>query len=97
MAVAELSPTEAAPEADEQTGEQEAPSVFSVVNRHIVGRCDVSPPFEDGSRVLRLYSANGGTIIEANLSQQVCEFVSNKLVEVEIIAEGDEDASDSAD
>lgn len=72
---------------------QEAPSVFSVINRHIVGRVDVSPPFPDGSRVVVLQSANGATLVEANLSLPICEFLSQKLVEVEVIAEGDEDAA----
>ncbi len=62
--------------------QQEAPSVFSVVNRHIVGGVEVSPPpQEDGSRTLRLYAASGGTVIEMNLSAQLCEFVAAKLEE----------------
>lgn len=70
--------------------EQEAPSVFSVVNRYIIGRAEVSAPAEDGSRVVRLISANGGTIIEANLAPQLCGFVSAKLVEIpEEVEDGD--------
>lgn len=96
MAVAELSPEAveetAALEPEAGSGPEETPSVFSVVNRHIVGRADVSPAFEDGSRTLRLYSANGQTIIEANLSKPLCDFLSGKLVEVEVIEEDDADA-----
>lgn len=76
-------------EVQEQEGPQEVPSIFSVTNRHIVGRVEVTPPAEDGSRILRLFSANGGTVIEANLSPELSEFVSNKLVEVEVIEEVD--------
>lgn len=61
--------------------QQEAPSVFSVVNRYIVGQVDVAPPAEDGSRIIRLFSGDGGTIIETNLSAQLCEFVAAKLAE----------------
>src|SRR5512146_1849441 len=70
--------------------EQEAPSVFSVVNRYIVGRAEVSPPAGDGSRVVRLISVNGGTIIEANLAPQLCDFVSAKLVEIPSAEEGED-------
>ncbi len=94
----ELSPD--APVEGEE-GPQEVPSVFSVTNRYVVGRVDVSPPGEDGSRVVRMFSGNGGTVIEVNLSPQLCEFVSDKLVEVEVITQGDdeedEDAAGSAD
>lgn len=72
---------------DEQPAE--VPSVFSVTNRHLVGAADVSLPAEDGSRVLRLFSANGSTVIEANLAPELCTFVSGKLIEVEVIAETD--------
>jgi hypothetical protein len=83
------------PEAVEEP--QEVPSVFSVTNRYLVGRVEVSPPAEDGSRVVRLHSGNGAAIIEANLSPQLCEFVSGKLVEVEVIEEAEvvEDVSAS--
>lgn len=84
---------------EEPVEEQEVPSVFSVTNRYLVGRAEVTPPAEDGSRVVRLFSASGGAVIEANLAPQLCEFVSAKLVEVEVIAEDaeviDDDASDS--
>lgn len=63
--------------------EQEAPSVFSVMNRYLVGRADVTPPADDGSRVMRLFSGDGGTTIEATLSSELCDFVAAKLVEVE--------------
>lgn len=69
---------------------QEVPSVFSVVNRYIVGAVEVSPPVEDGSRVIRLQSANGAAVIEANLSPQLSTFLADKLNAVEIIAEDDE-------
>lgn len=82
-------------EATEPQETPEVPSVFSVTNRYIIGRVDVTPPAEDGSRVVRLYSGNAGAVIEANLSPQLCEFVSGKLVEVEVIAEDDEDAGSS--
>lgn len=82
-------------EIDEQEAPAEVPSVFSVINRYLVGGAEVSPPAEDGSRVLRLHSASGGAIIEANLSPELCGFVSNKLVAVEIIEEADEEAPDA--
>lgn len=84
--------TEAAAELDdanEVAGPEEVPSIFSCTNRYLVGRVDVSPPAADGSRVLRLYSRNAGTVVEANLSPQLCEFVSGRLVEVEVIEEVD--------
>lgn len=62
-------------------GPQEVPSVMSVTNRYLVGRADVTPPDEDGSRIVRLFSGDGGTIIEANFSPQLCEFVAAKLTE----------------
>lgn len=75
----------------EQEAQQggEVPSVMSVTSRYLVGRVDVTPPADDGSRVLRLFSGNGGTIIEANLSPQLCEFAAAKLTEVEVIAAAD--------
>lgn len=59
--------------------EQEAPSVFSVVSRYVVGRVDVAPPGEDGSRTLRLYAAGDGTVVEAALSPDLCDFIAAKL------------------
>jgi len=82
------------PEAGEQTTDlEEAPSVFSVINRYLVGAADVTDPAEDGSRMLRLYSASGQAVVEVALSPQLCEFISQKLVEVKIIEQGDEDAA----
>lgn len=72
------------PTAEEQEGAQEVPSVFSVTQRHLVGGADVSDPAEDGSRVLRLFSGNGTVVIEANLSPQLCDYVSGKLTEVKV-------------
>jgi hypothetical protein len=69
--------------------EQEAPSVFSVVNRYIVGRAEVSPPAEDGSRIIRLFSGDDGTIIEAALSPELCAFIAVKLGKVEGAENGD--------
>ena len=88
-------PVEAAAEtsAEETEGPQEIPSVFSVVYRYLVGAANVSDPAEDGSRVVRLQSATGNAIIEADLSPQLCEFLSSKLVEVPIIEEGQDDAT----
>lgn len=67
--------------------QQEVPSVFSITNRHLVGRLAVTPPAEDGSRTMQLFSANGGTIVELNLSAQLCQFAALKLIEVEVIPE----------
>lgn len=78
-----------------EEGPQEVPSVMSVTNRYLIGRMDVSPPDpEDGSRIMRLFSGNGGTIIEANLSPQLCIFAAEKLTEIEVIAEDGEEESD---
>ena len=88
------------PEVVAEGGEQgppEIPSVFSVVDRHIIGRVEVSPPAEDGSRVVRLYSANGASIIEANLAPPLCEFVSSELIKVEIIEEDAVEAEEVED
>lgn len=79
-------------ESTEEDAPQEVPSVFSVVNRYLVGGVEVSPPIEDGSRVVRLHSASGQALIEANLSPQLCEFLAGKLVAVEVITQEDEDA-----
>jgi hypothetical protein len=83
---------------EEPTGQEEVPSVFSVTNRYLVGRAEVTPPAEDGSRVLRLFSASGGAVIEANLAPQLCDFVATKLVEVEVIEEAEvvDDGAESA-
>lgn len=70
---------------------QEVPSVFSVITRYLVGGVEVSPPSEDGSRVVRLHSASGQAMVEGNLSPQLCEFLSGKLVEVEVITQDEED------
>lgn len=83
------------PSGDEQEATAEVPSVFSVINRYLVGAADVSPPAEDGSRILRLYSASGNAIVEANLAPPLCEFISGKLVEVEVITQDDEEAEDA--
>jgi hypothetical protein len=56
-----------------------------VTTRYLIGRVDVGPPDDDGSRVLRMFSGDSGTIIEATFSPQVCGFVAAKLVEVEEI------------
>lgn len=87
---------------EEQEGPQEVPSVFSITNHYLVWRMEISPPAEDGSRTMRLYSASGGAVIEANLSPQLCAFAAAKFEEVEIIeeevdAEVVEDAGSSAD
>lgn len=88
---------EVVPDEKEQEAPQEVPSVFSVTNRHLVGRLEVSPPSEeDGSRIVRLHSANGSAIIEANLSPQLCEFLSGKLIEVEVIEEADAEVVEDA-
>lgn len=86
-------PDEAA--AEEQTEGQEIPSVFSVINRHLVGAADVSDPAPDGSRMLRLYSANGQSVIEAALAPQLCEFLAGKLMAVRVITEDEEPEDDS--
>lgn len=85
------------PAEEEAEPQQTAPSVLSVVNRYVVGGAEVSLPAEDGSRVVRFHSLNGGTIIEANLAQELCDFVSTGLVRVEVIEEGGEDAGDAED
>lgn len=84
----------AAEAAAELEGEEapEVPSVMSVVNRYLIGGADVSPPQEDGSRALVLQSTNGQAVIEASLSPQLCEYLSGKLVEIEVIEQGDDNA-----
>ncbi|HEY5052236.1 MAG TPA: hypothetical protein VII45_02390 [Solirubrobacterales bacterium] len=54
-----------------------------MTTRYLIGRVDVGPPHDDGSRVLRMFSGDSGTIIEATFSTQVCGFVAAKLLEVE--------------
>lgn len=82
-------------EGTEEDAPQEVPSVFSVVTRYLVGGVEVSPPAEDGSRVVRLHSASGQAVVEGNLSPQLCEFLSGKLVEVEVITQDDEEDEDA--
>lgn len=79
----------------EQEGPQEVPSVFSVINRYLVSAADVSPPAEDDSRVLRLFSSSGA-IVEVNLAPPLCEFISTKLVEVPVIAEDEGEVVEDA-
>lgn len=82
-------------EGQEPEAPQEVPSVFSVVTRYLVGGVEVSPPAEDGSRVVRLHSASGQAVVEGNLSPQLCQFLSGKLVEVEVITQDDEEDEDA--
>jgi hypothetical protein len=89
MSAVELDPTPEQEVGGEEQGPQEVPSIFSVTTRFVVGRVDVSPPAADGSRVVRMFSGNGSTVIEANFSPEICEFVADKLVEVEVITQDD--------
>lgn len=77
---------------EDAAAQEEAPSVFSVINRYLIGAVDVSDPAEDGSRMLRLYSASGQAIVETAMSSQLCEHIATKLAEVKVIEQGDEDA-----
>ena len=79
----------------EQAGPSEVPSVMSVTNRYLIGAAEVSLPAEDGSRVLRLTSASGGAVIEANLSEELWAFIREKSTEVEVITEDDASADHS--
>jgi hypothetical protein len=100
IAQPEIEEAIAAAQAEEQEGPQEIPSVFSVTTRYLVGRVDVTPSAEDGSRIIRLMSGNGATVVEANLSPSLCEFIGTKLTEVEVIAEDadiEEGAPDGAE
>lgn len=79
------------PQLEEAADERnEAPSVFSVVHRYLVGRAEVSDPLEDGSRTLRLYSPTASTIVEVVLSGELSDFLSGKLAE-QVIEEDEED------
>lgn len=80
----------------EQDAPQEVPSVMAVTTRYIVGKLAVTQPAEDGSRVLRLVSGNEQTVVEVNLSPQLCTFAALKLMEIEVITEDDE-KEESAD
>jgi hypothetical protein len=75
----------------EETAPEEVPSVFSVTNRYLVGAAEVSDPAEDGSQIIRLASASGGAVIEANLSPQLCGFIKGKLGAVKVVSEDDEE------
>jgi hypothetical protein len=79
----------------EATEAEEVPNVFSVTNRYLAGTAEVSDPAEDGSQVIRLGSASGGAVIEANLSPQLCAFISGKLGTTRVISEDDDDAAPS--
>lgn len=83
-------------EDEEQELPQEVPSVFSVVTRYLVGGAEVTEPAEDGSRVLRLHAASGQAIVEANLSAELCQFLSGKLVAVKVLAEDDPETDEDA-
>lgn len=89
---------EIVPEGDAAEAVPEVPSVFSVTNRHLIAGAAVTEPMEDGSRIVKLVSANGGTVLELNLAQTLCEYLSEKLVAIEVIEQEDEapDASDEA-
>lgn len=78
--------------AAEETAPEEVPSVMSVTTRYLIGAAEVSLPAEDGSRVLRLQSASGQAVIEANLSEELWGFIREKSTAVEVITEDDEDA-----
>lgn len=98
--VAELRPPETeAPgtevEAAAETEPQEVPSVVAVTNRYLVGSVDVGDPSEDGSRLLRLHSASGATVIEANLSPQVWDFLRVKSSEVKIVTQDEVEDADA--
>lgn len=75
-----------------QDGEPQVPSILAVINNHIIGGASVSLPAEDGSRLLKLISVNGTTTIEASLSAELVTYLSDALVAVQIIEQGDEDA-----
>jgi len=75
----------------EETAPEEVPSVFSVTNRYLVGAAEVSDVGEDGSQIIRLASASGGAVIEANLSPQLCVFIKGKLGAVKVVSEDDEE------
>lgn len=91
-AILEPVPDEAAASStpNEKAPPEEVPSVFSVTNRYLVGAAEVSDAGEDGSQVIRLASASGGAVIEANLSPQLCQFIKGKLGAVKAISEDDE-------
>lgn len=76
----------------ELEGQQQVPSVFSLVQRYMIGGAEVTPPAADGSRIVRLHAGSGQSMIEAALSSELCDFLAEKLVEVKIIEQGDEDA-----
>lgn len=68
------------------------PSVMSVVTNYMIGGAEVSPPAPDGSRMVKLQAAGGVSMVECALSKELCEFLADKLVSVDIIEQGDEDA-----
>jgi hypothetical protein len=82
-------------EAEEQGTPEEVPSVFSVTNRYLVGAAEVSDVGEDGSQIIRLASASGGAVIEANLSPQLCQFIKGKLGAVKVVSEDEEAVVDA--
>lgn len=85
-----LEPPEEAAVEQEEAAPDEVPSVMSVTTRYLIGAAEVSLPAEDGSRVLRLQSASGQAVIEANLSEQLWEFIREKSTAVEVITEDDD-------
>jgi hypothetical protein len=94
-AILERPEEEEAVEDQPQGAPEDVPSVFSVTTRYLVGAAEVSDPAEDGSQVIRLGSASGNAVIAANLSPQLCEFISGKLGTTRAISEDDDDAAPS--
>lgn len=90
-AILEPVPDEATAPPTEETAPEEVPSVFSVTNRYLVGAAEVSDVAEDGSQIIRLSSASGGAVIEANLSPQLCVFIKGKLGAVKVVSEDEEE------
>lgn len=74
----------------------EAPSIMAVANRYLIGRLGVSEPAPDGSRVLRLFSGNGATSIELNMSAELCAAAAEGLTAVEVITQEDEEEAEDA-
>jgi hypothetical protein len=78
-----------------QEGEPQVPSILAVINNHVIGGANVSLPAEDGSRLLKLISVNGATTIEASLSKELCSYLAESLVAVQVVEQGEEDDPDA--
>lgn len=86
---------DAGQEPEVQEGAPQVPSIVSLTNNYVINAADVSAPSaEDGSRLVKLIAANGGVVIDAALSAELCAYLAEALVAIEVIEQ--EEGEDAA-